>query len=155
MILGYVLRKIRLIKGYSLTQLSSITKLSKSSISNIEIGKNNPTVDTLNKICDALNISSSKLLSLTNDVTEDVSESEIKCIVDAILNNDEIYSIKTDSSKDIKFKDPVTAMEFILSQPSIMDFGNFDVNKLSDEDKINFANDLLSMIKMISPKYKR
>ena len=46
-------------------------------------------------------------------------------------------------------------MKFILKQPAIMGYGGFDVEKLSDEELIDFANELLNQMKLISYKYKK
>ena len=52
------------------------------------------------------------------------------------------------------FETPEAAMQFILKQPAIMGYGGFDINKLSDQDIIDFANDLLKQLEMLSYKYK-
>lgn len=159
--LGYILRRIRNIKRYSLTDLSSKTGLSKASLSNIEIGKNNPTIDTLNKICNALEISTTQLLSLIDEIDTSkisVDEENIDATIIKYLINDQEHSnsnlLANDYSSLDKFNSAEESVKFILSQPSVGDYGNFDVNKLTDEDKINFANDLLEMIKLLSGKYR-
>ncbi len=47
------------------------------------------------------------------------------------------------------------AMTFILQQPSLMAFGGYDIKKMSHEDLISFANDLLSHLEVLSYKYKK
>ena len=47
------------------------------------------------------------------------------------------------------------AMEFILKLPTVMAYGGYDATKLSDEEIIDFANDLLQQIELISYKYKK
>ncbi|KGO14010.1 hypothetical protein NZ45_09700 [Clostridium botulinum] len=54
-----------------------------------------------------------------------------------------------------QFTSPQAAMQFILKQPSIMGFGGFDASKMSDQDIIDFANELLNIIKMLGPKYNK
>ncbi len=56
---------------------------------------------------------------------------------------------------EIEFKTAESAMKFILQQPSIMGFGGFDASKMSDQDIIDFANELLNIIKMLGPKYNK
>lgn len=46
-------------------------------------------------------------------------------------------------------------MQFILKQPAIFGFGGFDINKMSDEEILDFANELLRQLKLISYKYKK
>lgn len=53
-----------------------------------------------------------------------------------------------------EFKTPEAAMKFILEQPAVMGFGGFDVNKMDDEQILDFANELLRQLKLISYKYK-
>lgn len=57
--------------------------------------------------------------------------------------------------EDYKFKTPESAMQFILKQPAIMGFGGFDTNKMSDDEIVEFANELLRQLKLISYKYKK
>lgn len=165
--LGYILKRVRNIRGYSLTELSVKTGMSKSSLSNIENNKNNPTVDTLSKICDALNISTTKLLSLSKEFdTSEICEGECdhsdydldEAINECLIQDKDMHQwgLLVRPKKVInEIATAEEAVKFILSQPSVGDYGNFDVNKLSDKDKINFANDLLEMIKVIGPKYKK
>ena len=133
MTIGQTIKALRKDKKLTLTDMSVKTGLSISTLSDIENDKSSPKTSTLNKIADGLDV---QLL--------DIIGSEPNYLTD--INN---------SNSDIKFTDPVKAMEFIISQPTVGDYGNFDVNKLTDEDKINFANDLLEMIRMISPKYMK
>ena len=46
-------------------------------------------------------------------------------------------------------------MEFILKLPTVMAYGGYDATKLSEEEIIDFANDLLQQIELISYKYKK
>jgi len=60
--LGENLRKLRLQKKLSQGDLAKALNVDRAYISNIENGRMNPTLSTLEKIAKALNISSSKLL---------------------------------------------------------------------------------------------
>lgn len=125
--IGDILKNRRNELGLSLAKLRDLTGLSKSTLSDIENGKSNPKIDTLEKICDALNI-------------------EIK----DVLENEQIQK-----NENTYFDTATAAMEFILSQPSIMAYGGFDIRNMSDKDKIDFANDLLQQLKLLSYKYKK
>lgn len=59
------------------------------------------------------------------------------------------------SNLDIEFTTPEEAVKFLLEQNVIMGFGGFDVDKLSDKEKIDFAKELLSQLKLLSYKYKK
>lgn len=134
MTIGQNIKTLRKNKKITLTHLSDKTGLSISTLSDIENGKSSPKTSTLNKIANGLGV---QLLDIIGPESNYLD-----------INN-------SDNETDIKFTDPVKAMAFIISQPTVGDYGNFDVNKLTDEDKINFANDLLEMIRMISPKYMK
>lgn len=60
--LGQNLRKFRLKKNLSQDNLAKILDVDRAYISNIENGRMNPTLSTLEKISGALGISSSELL---------------------------------------------------------------------------------------------
>jgi DNA-binding XRE family transcriptional regulator len=60
--LGQNLRKFRLKKNLSQDNLAKILNVDRAYISNIENGRMNPTLSTLEKIAKALGISSSELL---------------------------------------------------------------------------------------------
>jgi len=60
--LGQNLRKLRLKKNLSQDNLAKILNVDRAYISNIENGRMNPTLSTLEKISNALGISSSELL---------------------------------------------------------------------------------------------
>jgi transcriptional regulator with XRE-family HTH domain len=56
MSIGEKVRKIRKEKGLSIMDLKEKTGLSKSTISDLENDKSSPTIDTLQKIADALDV---------------------------------------------------------------------------------------------------
>ena len=60
--LGENLRKLRLKKNMSQVDLANALNVDRAYISNIENGRMNPTLSTLEKIANALGISSSELL---------------------------------------------------------------------------------------------
>ena len=60
--LGENLRKLRLKKNMSQGDLATALSVDRAYISNIENGRMNPTLSTLEKIANALGISSSELL---------------------------------------------------------------------------------------------
>ncbi|MGR0119763.1 helix-turn-helix domain-containing protein [Bacillus halotolerans] len=61
-IIGNNLSKMRKEKGYSLDQISQLTGVSKSMLAQIEKGQKTPTVTTLWKIANGLNVSLSLLM---------------------------------------------------------------------------------------------
>ena len=140
--LGDNIRKIRKEKKISINNLSKLTGISLGYLSDLENNKaTNPSIDKLNLIASILNVS-----------------------IDAFFRDD---IDKWDSTIDIKqvkeeatmyetgeFKTAEAAMQFILKQPAIMGYGGFNTNKMTDEEIIEFANELLNQMKLISYKYR-
>lgn len=56
---------------------------------------------------------------------------------------------------ETKFSSPQEAFEYIIKQPTVAMFGGYDLEKMSDEEIIEFANDLADMIAIVSKKYKK
>lgn len=56
-------------KGYTVNKLANLSGISQSYLRDVELGKKNPTVETLSYICEALNIS---LKSFFDDETQDI-----------------------------------------------------------------------------------
>lgn len=67
-----------------------------------------------------------------------------------LLINDE------DEEKDsfTYFNDPTEAMRFLLEQNVIMGFNGLDITKLSEDEQIEYANEMLNHLKLLSYKYK-
>ncbi|KNF06978.1 putative transcription factor [Gottschalkia purinilytica] len=122
---GKRIRDLRRVLDMTTYELAQKTGFSQSTISKIETGKRKIDIDTLETIAKALKVSPSKLL--------------------------EEESVK----KEDKFETPGDAMKFILEQNVIMNFGDFDIDKMSDKQVIEFANELLRQLELISHKYKK
>ena len=129
MSLGQIIKNIRNSKGYSLNDIREKTGLSKSSLSNIENDVNNPTIDTLDKISNALGVTTEYLI---------------------IKSKNEYYKEPTG-----KFTTATEAMKFILDQPVIRGSGGFDLNKLTERELLSFANDLLEQLEFLGYKYTK
>jgi transcriptional regulator with XRE-family HTH domain len=54
--IGNTLKRLRKDRGYSLRMLAKLSRLSHSFISDIENGRCNPSIDSLCRIADALNV---------------------------------------------------------------------------------------------------
>lgn len=52
------------------------------------------------------------------------------------------------------FTTPQEAMKFLLEQNVVMGFNGLDITKLSEEDQVSYANEVLNMMKLVSLKYK-
>ena len=63
---GKRVTELRESQGLKITALANLSGIAQSSLSYIESGKNNPTIDTVSKICDALGITLVDFFDLKN-----------------------------------------------------------------------------------------
>lgn len=131
--LGDKIKKLRTKNQLTQKQLAEKLGLAQSTIGMIESGKRDVSFEILIKIADLFNVSTDFLLGVDSD--------QIK---------EEVALYETG-----EFKTPQAAMHFILKQPSIMGFGGFDTSKMSDEEIMQFANELLNQLKLLGYKYKK
>lgn len=59
-----------------------------------------------------------------------------------------------DADMRSSFDNATDAMEFILKTPTLAAFGGYDPSAMSDETIIEFANEILAQLKLVSYKYK-
>lgn len=52
------------------------------------------------------------------------------------------------------FDNAQDAMEFIIKTPTLAAFGGYDPTSMSDETIVEFANEILQQLKLVSYKYK-
>ena len=122
---GQNLKKLRTSKNLSQSKLSKILGISSSTIGMYEQGRRFPDQTILTKIADFFDVSTDYLLG------------------------------RNPQNPPTVFNNATDAMEFILKLPTVMAYGGYDATKLSDEEIIDFANDLLQQIELISYKYKK
>ncbi|MDU1307634.1 MAG: helix-turn-helix transcriptional regulator [Clostridium perfringens] len=144
--LGLKIKQLRsdysLKTGKKCTQadLAKMIGISRSYLGDIESGRTNPSDEILLKLSDALNVNFDILIEYKLRGLESKSSS--------IKEEANLYETG-------KFETPEAAMQFILKQPAIMGYGGFDTKKMSEQEIIDFANEILKIIKMISPKYTK
>lgn len=140
--LGKLIKNARKFKseqiGYKFTQnsLADAVEKSRSYIGDIEAGRTYPSFKLLSKIAEACGVS----LGFFQDGTNTDIEKQLE---------------EYDDSSDADFKTPEEAMKFIIQQPAIMGFGGFDIRTMTDEEIMDFANELLRQLQLISYKYKK
>ena len=122
---GQNLKKLRTSKNLSQSKLSKILGISSSTIGMYEQGRRFPDQTILTKIADFFDVPTDYLLG------------------------------RNPQNPPTEFNNATDAMEFILKLPTVMAYGGYDATKLSDEEIIDFANDLLQQIELISYKYKK
>lgn len=54
----------------------------------------------------------------------------------------------------VKFDNPQDAMAFMLKLPTLAAFGGYNPEVMSDETIVEFANEILQQLKLVSYKYK-
>lgn len=130
---GKRLKHLRDKRGMTQKEVADILGLTPKAVGFYESEERQPSQETLIKLSEIFDVSVDYLLGKTT---------RLKPIENGIHTQDE-------------FTTPEEAISFLLSQEVIMGFGGFDVDKLSDEDKIQFANELLGQLKLLSYKYKK
>lgn len=147
--LGNLIKTYREENNYSLREFSKICGISHTYIDKLEKGVDprsgktvEPTLDTLEKVSQSMNMTLKTLLSHIGKIdsnqdyqTEDKSE-----------DNDSALQ---------EFTSAEEAMKFILQQPALMAFGGYDLDEMADDELIQFANELLGQLKLLSYKYKK
>ncbi|OPJ58448.1 helix-turn-helix domain-containing protein [Clostridium oryzae] len=126
-----VLRKLIDNSNMSVKAFASKADLPYSTLRSIlERGVGNASVDNVIKIC--------KALGITLEQLDDMSEKEDICI-----------------NETSEFNSPEAAMQFILKQPALAAYGGYEPEKMSDDEIIEFANELLRQLKLLGYKYSK
>lgn len=136
--IGSKIKEYRNNRGLTQVELATKANISRSYLSDVENNRYNASVETLTSIAQALTVPVSALLEEWNK----------QC--DSTQLKEEVTLFETG-----EFNTPEAAIKFILKQPAIMGYGGFDVNKMSAEEIIEFANELLNQLKLLGYKYKK
>jgi transcriptional regulator with XRE-family HTH domain len=144
---GKNIKNIRESKNIGVNELSRLSGVNASYISALERDeKKNPSVAILEKLAIALEISIDEIMK-TEPITQyDLGKWDDNC--DQVKEEVALYETG-------EFKTAEAAMQFILKQPAIMGYGGFDADKLSKEEIIEFANELLNQLQLLGLKYKK
>ncbi len=139
--IGENLRKIRESKSLGVNQLSRMSGINASYISNLENNKRkNPSIETLQKIADALEVS-----------VDDFFKDDI--------NNKNVNKNEKTIESDLpivpeEFTDADEARAYV-DKHQIFGSDGFDADRLDDVEILEFANALLEQMRMVSYKYKK
>lgn len=127
-------------KGWSKYKLCKEAHLAQSTLSDILSGKaKNPNTKTLQKIADALGVSINEFFD------EDTEETNADC------NKEPIEKIMP--TIPTEFTNPDEARAYI-SKHQIFGSNGFNLNKMSDDEVLEFANELLKQMELVAYKYK-
>lgn len=99
------------------------------------IGK--AAVDNVIKVCDALGITVEQLQEMSKSSSLDTQ------------------SIYKENETPKLFATAKEATEYLLKIPSMAAYGGYDIKEMSDDEIIEFANELLHQFELISHKYKK
>ena len=129
MTIGERIKEIRKSKKISVEALAKELGVSKTTIYRYE----DSTIEKIpvvvfDKLCTLLDVTPSQLMG--NTLSEDKPE------LPSSFNN----------AQD--------AMEFIIKTPSIAAYGGYDIDSMSDETVVEFANEILRQLRIVSYKYK-
>jgi transcriptional regulator with XRE-family HTH domain len=144
---GSNIKKIRESLGLGVNELSRLSGVNASYISALERDeKKNPSVNTLEKLATALNVPINEIMDNKPLTKENLEKWDAK----SEQLREEVTLYETG-----EFETPQAAAKFLLEQPSIMGFGGFDIKKMTDEEIMEFANELLNQLKLLGYKYKK
>ncbi|QUH20245.1 helix-turn-helix domain-containing protein [Alkaliphilus sp. B6464] len=139
--IGENLRKIRESKSLGVNQLSRMSGINASYISNLENNKRkNPSIETLQKIADALEVSvydffKDNINNKNVNKNEKTIESDLPIVPEEFTDADEARAY--------------------VDKHQIFGSDGFDADRLDDVEILEFANALLEQMRMVSYKYKK
>lgn len=137
--LGQYLQNERNKRNMSLREFSKYLGISHSYLNKLENGVDSrtgkpvsPTIEMLNDISKSLHVSLEYLLEMAGYLK---------------VNNlaDEYQSFTT----------PQEALNFILKQEMIADYGGYDLDTMSDDEIMEMAEDVGDMLKIVSRKHRK
>ena len=129
MTIGERIKKIRKEKHIPVEYIAKELGVSKTTVYRYEDSSiEKIPLQTFDKLCSILGVSAAEL---SGNVTE-----------------------KRKTEQLSSFQNATDAMEFILKTPTLAAFGGYDPSTMSDETIIEFANEILSQLKLVSYKYR-
>lgn len=130
MTIGERIKDIRKSKKISVDYISKELGVSKTTIYRYEDSTiEKIPVNIFDQLCDILGVTPAEL-----------------------MGNQNIKSEKMELPAE--FSNAQDAMEFIIKTPTLAAFGGYDPATMSDETIVNFANEILQQLKLVSYKYK-
>lgn len=129
--IGEKIKEIRKKRGFTLDEVAERLGVSVSTLSRYESSQiTKIPVTVIEKLCLALGTTTQELMGSASD---DASQ------------RDELPTSFANASE---------AMAFMLKMPILAAYGGYDVKNMSDETIVEFANEILGQLKLVSYKYK-
>lgn len=131
--IGTKIRRYRLSKGMTQEALGERITLNGKPVSgktvwSWETGRTEPNMGAIQQLADIFGVRTDVLISADD-------EKEQKVLPD--------------------FNDAEEAMRFVLELPLVADFGGYDLSKMTDQQKIDFAREVATMVRMMGNHYPR
>ncbi|HAG43967.1 MAG TPA: XRE family transcriptional regulator [Clostridium sp.] len=158
--IGERIKELRKENEITQEELAKNIDVSTSMVGMYETNARKPSYEVLIKIAKYFGVSTDYLLNTEEKL--DVAINSLNNInhmsKNALAPKHKGIS-KNDIDKELcdidQFSTAEEAMQFILKQPSVMGFGGFDINTMSEDEILDFANELLNQLKILSYKYKK
>lgn len=134
---GKLIKDLRLKHNLTQEELGEKLGVQKSAIAKYESGRvENLKRSTIQKLSDIFNVSPLSFLGMEEESSISSQREDNK------EKHDEFTAIDD-------------AMMFLISNPTVSAYGGYDFDKMSDEEKIQFANKVARMFRVISEDYKK
>lgn len=135
MSIGARIKEIRKAKGISVDYIAKELQVSKTTIYRYEDATiEKIPVNVFDQLCNILGVSAAQLMG------------------NAPLEG---YDKPPFAELPSEFKDAQSAMEFILKTPTLAAYGGYNPNNMSDDTIVEFANEILHQLELVSMKYKK
>lgn len=136
--MSYLSKNIRFLRKknkWGQDKLAELVDRSQPTIQQWESGLRSPNMATVDKLSKLFNVSMNTL------VYTDIEET----------NNN---SSDKSCGNTFHFNTAEEALQYIISQPMVAASGGYNLGEMTDEQIIEFANDLMDLLKIAAKKYK-
>lgn len=158
--IGERIKELRKENEITQEELAKNIDVSTSMVGMYETNARKPSYEVLIKIAKYFGVSTDYLLNTEEKLDAAINSlNKINHMSKNALAPKHKGISKNDIDKELcdidQFSTAEEAMQFILKQPSVMGFGGFDINAMSKDEILDFANELLNQLKILSYKYKK
>ena len=115
-------------------------------------GKNSLT--TFKKLETGINPNTGKPVSPTIEMLSDISKS-LHVSLEYLLEMSGYLKVNNLADEYQSFTTPQEALNFILKQEMIADYGGYDLDTMSDDEIMEMAEDVGDMLKIVSRKHRK
>lgn len=159
---GEKLKEARAFKGLKQNELATLLNLSNTTVNNWERNISKPDIDTLQSICDTLDVDPNYFFDLLRDHSYNPQEELIikkyrsldaygKKAIESTLDLE--YQRVHASFEDKHFDDAEEAYAFI-TKGQMYAMGGLDIESMNQEELIDFANDIYDMEQKAAKYFK-